>query len=145
VSHLHWHRGSDKTATGRVVYFSNDAAEALYNWLMERKFFKERLFYAQGRDTMSYVTARNIFIKCLEKAGLLNKGYTLHCLRHTYATSLLNARMPIECLRDLLGHKNLEQTRRYANLSDKTREEEFFRAMTIIEGGKADESDPLDH
>jgi len=53
--------------------------------------------------------------------------------------------MPIECLRDLLGHKNLEQTRRYANLSDKTREEEFFRAMTIIEGGKADESDPLDH
>ena len=124
---------SEKTASGRVVYFSNDAAEALYNWLMERKFFKERLFYTQGRASMTYATARNIFNKYLGKAGLLHKGYTLHRLRHTYATGLLNARMPIECLRDLLGHKNLEQTRRYANLSDKTREEEFFRAMAIIE------------
>jgi len=136
---------SEKTGSGRVVYFGNDAAEALYHWLMERDFWKKRLFYGYGRDSISYTAAWKIFHKYLEKSGISHKGYTLHCLRHTYATGLLNAGMPIECLRDLLGHKNLKQTLRYAHLSDKTRKEEFFRAMAIIEGGKADEPNRFDH
>jgi hypothetical protein len=36
-------------------------------------------------------------------------------------------------------------TRRYARLTDKTREEEYFRAMTIIERGKNDGHYRLDH
>lgn len=132
---------SDKTGSGRVVYFGNDAAEALYHWLLERDFWKKRLFYGKGRDSISYTAARKVFHNYLEKAGLSHKGYSPHCLRHTYATGLLNAGMPIECLRDLLGHTNLKQTLRYARLSDKTRKEEFFRAMSIIEGGKSHESD----
>ena len=100
---------------------------------------KERLFYGSGRNTLSYTAAWTVFKKYLEKAGLSHKNYSPHCLRHTFATTLLNARMPIEVLRDLLGHKTLEQTRRYANLSDRTREEEYFRAMNIIEGGRTNE------
>jgi integrase/recombinase XerD len=68
----------------------------------------------------------------------------LHCLRHTFATDLLNARMPLECLRVLLGHTSLEVTRRYARLSDKTREEEYFRAMERILKGETDENDQCD-
>ena len=77
------------------------------------------------------------FEKCVERAGLKGKGYTLHCLRHTFATELLNAGMRLECLQPLLGHSCLEMTRRYARLTDKTREEEYFRAMAIIERGEA--------
>lgn len=44
-----------------------------------------------------------MFKKYLHKAGLGDKGYTLHCLRHTCATELLNAGMRIECLQQLLG------------------------------------------
>lgn len=113
---------SEKTGAGRVVYFGNDAAEALYNWLMVRDAWRERLFYGPSRGTLSYSSAWTVFKKYLEKAGLSHKNYSPHCLRHTFATTLLNARMPIEVLRDLLGHKTLEQTRRYANLSDRTRE-----------------------
>jgi hypothetical protein len=47
--------------------------------------------------------------------------------------------MPLECLRVLLGHTNLEVTRRYARLSDKTRENEYFRAMQSIVKGDADD------
>ena len=130
---------SEKTGAGRVVYFGNDAAEALYNWLMARDVWKERLFYSPGRNTLSYTTAWMMFKRYLEKAGLSHKNYSLHCLRHTFATGLLNARISIEVLRDLLGHTTLEQTRRYANLSDKMREEEYFRAMNIIEGGGTNE------
>jgi hypothetical protein len=40
--------------------------------------------------------------------------------------------MRIECLQQLLGHSSLEMTLRYARLSDKTREQEYFKAMAII-------------
>jgi len=127
---------SEKTGTGRVVYFGNDAAEALYQWLMKRDCWKKHLFHGPRDKAISYEAARAIFKKYVDKAGLSHKGITLHCLRHTYATGLLNAGMHIEVLRDLLGHHSLEQTRRYANLTDKTRKAQYFKTMAIIEGRK---------
>jgi len=135
---------ADKTGAGRVVYYSDDAHEALLSWLKVKDPFKEYLFYGQGRQSLSYSSARSMFHKYLQKAGLLYSGYALHCLRHTYATDLLNARMPIECLRVLLGHTNLEVTRRYARLTDKTREQEYFKAMERIIKGNANADDKCD-
>lgn len=127
---------SEKTGSGRVVYFSNDAAKALFTWLRQRDPKKEKLFYSRNRGTISYSAVRSRFNKCLKKAGLSDKGYSPHCLRHTFATRLLNAGMHLECLQVLLGHSNIEHTRRYANLSDKRREAQYFSAMAIIEGGQ---------
>jgi site-specific recombinase XerD len=124
---------AEKNRVGRVVYLSDDAMDALGGWLRIRDTSKRFLFYARGRHTMSYTTARSMFYRYLIKAGLAHKGYSLHCLRHTFATELLNAGMRLECLQVLLGHHSLQMTRRYARLSDKTRQEEYFRAMTIIE------------
>jgi len=136
---------SEKTGVGRVVYYSDDAKEALLSWLRVRNTFKENLFYGQGHKPLSYEAARSMFKKYLEKAGLLYSGYTLHCLRHTFATDLLNARMPLECLRVLLGHTSLEVTRIYARLTDKTREEEYFMAMERILKGESDADDPCNY
>ena len=82
--------------------------------------------------------------KYLNKAGLAGRNYSLHSLRHTFATDLLNAGMRIECLQQLLGHGSLQMTLRYARLTDKTREQEYFTAMAIIEGEMNDGSDPFD-
>lgn len=136
---------SDKTGIGRVVYFSNDAAEALFLYLQERDATKERLFYGRSEGSISYTTAWVIFKGYVDKAGLSHKGYSPHCLRHTFATRLLNAGMHLECVQVLMGHANIEQTRRYANLSDKRREEEYFKTMAIIEGGTNDEHDQFDY
>jgi integrase/recombinase XerD len=131
----------EKNRMGRVVYLSADAYAAVKAWIQKRDARKPLLFYAQGRNTMSYTRARMLFVKYLRKANAAHKGYSLHCLRHTCATELLNAGMRLECLQQLLGHSSLEQTRRYARLTDKTREEEYFRAMARIEGRKSYESD----
>jgi site-specific recombinase XerD len=130
---------SDKTSVGRAVYYSTDAQQALLAWLRVRDAHKQYLFYGQKDKPLCYEAARSIFQRCLQKADLQYIGYTLHCLRHTFATGLLNAKMPLECLRVLLGHSNLEITRRYARLSDKTREEEYFTAMERILKGDVDE------
>ena len=131
----------EKNRTGRVVYLSEDACEAVRAWGRKRDASKALLFYAQGRSSMSYTGARMLLDRYLKKANISHKGYSLHCLRHTCATELLNAGMRLECLQQLLGHSTVEQTRRYARLTDKTREEEYFRAMARIEGRQSDERD----
>jgi integrase/recombinase XerD len=129
---------AQKTRVGRVVYFSEDAARALSAWLGKRDQSKNLVFYAQGRESLGYAGARAMFVKHVKRAELSGKGYTLHCLRHTFASELLNAGMRLECLQQLLGHTSLDVTRRYARLTDKTREEEYFRAMGVIERGEVD-------
>ena len=49
------------------------------------------------------------------KAGIV---CTLHQLRHTYATELINDGVSLPTIRKRLGHKNLQTTLRYAEQSD---------------------------
>lgn len=134
-----------KNRRGRVVYFSDDAKNALKSWLKKRDKETQIVFYGYKAKPLSYPAVRMVFVRYLKKAGLTDKGYTLHCLRHTYASELLNAGMRLECLERLMGHTSLEVTRRYARLTDKTREEEYFKAMSIIERGEINGHYQLDH
>jgi integrase/recombinase XerD len=128
----------EKNSIGRVVYLSDDVLLALKLWIRRRDPNREFVFYGQGNKPICYSTGRSRFVKYIQKAGLEQKGYTVHCLRHTFASELLNAGMRLECLQQLLGHQDIEVTRRYARLTDRTREEEYFRAMAIIEKGGVD-------
>ncbi len=130
---IHIYEG-EKNSLGRVVYLSDDALMALRLWLKKRDKSREYLFYGRG-SKLCYSAAWNIFTKHLSDTKLQHKGYTIHCLRHTFASELLNAGMRLECLQLLLGHSDIEMTRRYARLTDKSREAEYFRAMGIIEQG----------
>jgi integrase/recombinase XerD len=134
---VHLYQG-EKNSMGRVVYISDDVLFALKRWCVRRDTTKAFLFYGKGDTQLSYSAARSRFALYLRKAGLDHKGYTVHCLRHTFASELLNAGMRLECLQQLLGHQDIEVTRRYARLTDRTREEEYFRAMAIIEQGGID-------
>ena len=128
----------EKNSMGRVVYLSDDALFAIKLWLRRRDKNKEFVFYGQSHGHLCYSTGRGLFVNYLKKAGLDQKGYTVHCLRHTFASELLNAGMRLECLQQLLGHQDIEVTRRYARLTDTTREQEYFRAMAVIEKGGID-------
>jgi integrase/recombinase XerD len=125
----------EKNSMGRVVYLSDDVLSALKLWLRQRDQNKEFVFYGNGNKPICYSTGRSRFVRYIQKAGLEQKGYSVHCLRHTFASELLNAGMRLECLQQLMGHQDIEVTRRYARLTDATREEEYFRAMAIIEKG----------
>ncbi len=127
----------EKNARGRVVYLSSDALFAMKRWLAVRNNEETYLFYGQ-RGRLFYSAARSRFVTYLKKARLDQKGHTVHSLRHTCASELLNAGMRLEVLQQLLGHEDIEITRRYARLTDKTREEEYFRAMALIEKGGID-------
>lgn len=129
----------EKNFQGRVVYYNEDAEHALLQWLRIRDEKKEYLFYSPTRETLSYVAAWAVMRKILERAGLSGKGYSLHSLRHTFATDMLNGGLRLEVLQQLLGHKSIEITMRYAKMSDTTREHEYLKAMSFIEQGEQHE------
>ena len=133
-----------KNRRARVVYFSDDARDTLKEWLKRRDATKGYLFYPEWGDRMPYGGAHYIFRKYLAQADLTHRGYTLHCLRHTFASEMLNAVMRLESLQQILGHDCVEMTRRYARLTDKTRREEYFRAMQKIGRGEIHGSYRLD-
>lgn len=126
----------EKNFQGRAVYYSKDAEQALKKWLKIRPGRSNSLFPGRAiGESISYVTAWNNMRDILDRAGLAEKGYSLHSLRHTFATDMLNAGMRLEVLQQLLGHQDIEMTMRYARITDLTRENEYFKAMDRIEQG----------
>ena len=125
----------EKNYQGRVAYFSEDAESALQLWWEARNNEKEYIFCSRNRAKISYGMAWTVMSNLLAKSGLSHKVYSLHSLRHTFATDMLNAGLRLEVLQQLLGHSSIEITRRYARMSDTTRETEYFKAMAIIEQG----------
>lgn len=50
-------------------------------------------------------------------------GVTFGTLRHTFASWLAIAGVPIKTIQELMGHKNISMTMRYAHLSEKVKKE----------------------
>jgi integrase len=61
----------------------------------------------------------------LRSAGLGDKGFTFHSLRHTFATELFNQRKRPKIIQSLLGHSSITQTMdTYSHLLDDVDEDE---------------------
>lgn len=67
---------------------------------------------------------RRFFVALLEKLGI--EG-TLHDLRHTFASHLATAGVPIPVIKELLGHADISTTMIYAHLSPGIHESEIDR------------------
>ena len=61
-----------------------------------------------------------LFTRYRDRATL-PRHYTCHCLRHSIATHLLDAGMPLEFVQDHLGHQNIRSTSIYARITDHRR------------------------
>jgi integrase len=62
----------------------------------------------------------------LQSAGLGDKGFTFHSLRHTFATELFNQRKRPKVIQSLLGHSSITQTMdTYSHLLDGVDDDEI--------------------
>jgi integrase/recombinase XerD len=84
-------------------------------WRAERP--KEWLF--PGIDRERPITPRSLQYACRDAAlaAGLDKKVTVHTLRHCFATHLLERGVDIRVIQDLLGHRHITSTSRYARVA----------------------------
>ena len=69
---------------------------------------------------------QQLFKEYAREAGIRPR-YSIHCLRHSIATHLLDAGEGIEFVKDHLGHRNIQNTMIYAQITNNRRTEAFRR------------------
>ena len=121
-----------KGQVDRIVYLSPDVEQALEVWRAHHtpalylfpspKRHRAHLFRSQINGLMNQYLA----------AAGLTRHYSPHCLRHTFATHLLNAGVSLEVLKELMGHHSIHLTLRYTQRYDTTKKYQYEQAMVQI-------------
>lgn len=110
-----------------IVYFGDEVLEALLPYLEERKQIEalpghtNALFLSMQKKRMSVRSVENL-VKKYAKTVTTMKNITPHKLRSTYGTNLYNETGDIYLVADVLGHKDVNTTKKhYASLEDSRR------------------------
>lgn len=120
----------------RTGYLNKSTKNALQKYLdirntldVESKKDKDALFLTTWRRKLKRLEPKGIqklVKKALFNAGLEDKHYTTHSLRHTCATLLYRNGIDIKVIKELLGHVRIDTTEIYTHLYDKDVEREML-------------------
>lgn len=109
--------------------------KAMRAYLKERKDNCPYLFMSQRGISLSRRTLDYWMRYYGEKAGIPPDKRHFHVLRHSIATHLLDAGADLRFVQDWLGHKRISSTVIYAQLTNKTRDEQarkVFASSSIV-------------
>jgi site-specific recombinase XerD len=137
---LHVHRG--KGARDRFVPLPNKTLDILrQHWRSHRH--PRLLFPALGRgrqaapgaaQPMAISSVQGAFRAAKEQAGITKKAVSVHTLRHSYATHMLESGVNLRVIQQYLGHSSLETTMVYLHLTHKGQEDAVARLNTLMDG-----------
>ena len=106
----------------RTVYLNDACKSAVSAYMRVRPHdgVKDRaLFLSSRNQRISPKTVQHMVYAYLDKAGLGDRGLSVHKLRHTAATLMYqNGHVDLLLLKEILGHENLGTTEIYTHISD---------------------------
>jgi len=114
-----------KSRKDRNVMLSPEMIDLLRQWWKARRGFdahttplQERWLFPGRKPRMPMTTRQlnRLFHEAADGAGI-KKGVTLHALRHSFATHLLERGTDIRIIQTLLGHDKLDTTARYTRVA----------------------------
>ena len=108
-----------KGGKDRYVMLSAHLLEVLRAWW---RAIRPRGWLFPGRDPVQPMTPRQLNRACHAAAQMaeINRRVSLHTLRHSFATHLLEQNTDIRVIQVLLGHAKLDSTALYTRVATKT-------------------------
>lgn len=99
----------------RYVMLADNATKFLKSYL---KVYQPRFWLFEGSKGGQYSerSLQSVFTNAKVKSGV-NEGVTLHGLRHSFATHLVDNGVPLHVVKDLLGHNSIKTTEVYLHIS----------------------------
>ncbi|GAB4301390.1 MAG: site-specific integrase [Ignavibacteriaceae bacterium] len=104
-----------KGRNDRIVMLSEKLLSLLREYFKEYK-PKVYLFEGQKGEKYSSRSIQQIFNNAVKKVGI-KKKVTVHSLRHSFASHLLDNGTDIRFIQELLGHKHLSTTQIYTHIN----------------------------
>lgn len=123
-----------KGRKGRMISIPADAAAILKGYIEYRRIqekYDGHIFSSQTHERMTVSCIEEIFFKYIKKgksgypAHFREKSYTPHSMRHTTATHMLEAGVPLIVVKNFLGHSSIQTTQIYAEISQRTADKEL--------------------
>ena len=126
----------------RVTYISEDAKKALSQYLNHRSSSHAIKVFLVEKGTYNGkpLSVRGIQKRMEYYAKKARIKASCHRLRHTMATSMLNADADIVTIQELLGHTKISTTERYSKVSNVKVRRDYDNAMRIILNGRPSEA-----
>jgi len=117
-----------------------ESLESLYSGTKERprRVDIPYVFY-DPKSEKPYQNVKRSFNSACRRAGI--KDFRFHDLRHTFASQLVMAGADLTTVRELLGHKTLTMTLRYAHLAPSHK----AKAVSLLDSQPAENSIVLNH
>ena len=109
-------RDTPKTEAGVRKVVITDALEPIIKQLKKKSFGYEYLFCENGRQKTIHCFTYALYAVC-DKVGIPRRS--MHVLRKTYATRLINAGVDEAIIINLMGHTEISTTRNYYYYNDK--------------------------
>jgi len=109
-----------KNKQSRIIPLHPKVVSLLDKYLVQRLPLKDKaLFTGSHGKRLCKNSLNNLFRNYIERSGLKNKNYTIHTLRHTFATQLLKRDTSLYYIKELMGHKGIESTEIYLHCTNK--------------------------
>ena len=102
-----------KTGQTRHVPLNSEVAQVLTSWKSDAP--ADTFVFSASDVTIPLSEARGAWARLLAKAVI--HSFRFHDLRHTFASKLVMAGVDLNTVRELLGHRTLAMTLRYAHLA----------------------------
>lgn len=110
---------NSKGNKSRVVPIVRELREALCDWLEFRPDCSHEYVFATVRgNRLSSSRLQRIWSEALRRSGVTRKGVTIHTLRHSFATLLLQSgECNLVSIQQMLGHTRLDTTAIYLQVT----------------------------
>lgn len=105
-----------KTSETRHMPMNKEVVAVLEEW---KKQSGTALYVFPNQEGDRFEDVKSAWLKLLQRAEVI--GFRWHDMRHDFASRLVMAGVPLNTVRDLLGHGDIKMTLSYANLAPGTK------------------------